>query len=1387
MPQIINTNISSLTAQRNLNKSQGDQATALQRLSSGLRINSAKDDAAGLAISTRFTSQTKGLSVAIRNAGDGISLAQTAEGALGSMTDSLQRVRELALQAANGTNSDTDREALNAEAQQLISEITRTGEQTNFNGRKLLDGSFDSAFQIGANAGETIEVSVAKMTSDTLGSSAAAGVSAIGTERALSNGDLIINGTAITPSSSADDDSSTVDAASSAIAKAEAINRHTDETGVTATVLATEATGTTMAAATTAGTATINGVDIALSTGASSATDNRNSVISAINAKSDQTGVVAEDGGDSGGVILKAADGRNIDVDLTTAGNLTAASTGLTDGTSYGGVTLTGTGAITVSGGDGTGNGDIANAGMRAGTYQSGEAVVNSSQRATGEATIVDSTTTKVDAGAGVTAGTGTLTEQGTSTTAAFDFGTTPLVLDSTNNTFNINVDGNGNQLITLTDVGDGQIDDMTEFKAAIDAALTAAGGDAATLTTAIVGGGSDQLEFTSATQGTGSSVVITPVDNSFQFPDLGAMTEVAVGATTNATDGTYDTGNMNIVDPTLVNATNNTFNLSVDGGDFVTITLDSSFLPTAGATSTAGEYEDAAELAEFMNNAIASSSLNTFVTAAANGTNDGIVFTSTSGGAGSSVLATSGTIAVPNTTTASAVDGADGGAFEEVTLGFVFDDNLPLTVGAGGDNLDVTVDGGTLADLDITADDYTTAQDFADELNTQFGVESQAVTARVSDDGTQVILRADNAGETLLVAAGGTPITQGAFDDVVSHVDSKAVLTATNSFIDAVSGTNEVISLNVDGVGPVDVELGDAIETAYDAAFGGAGAYDADLLAATSAVDDSADQATKTATFLDRALSVQAAGSGVTVAAVGDQVTFTSDTPSTGSVVLAQGSANPLSAAINVTTPGSVTDNVLATSGEVQTGTLAIPTTITDGVNDKFSISLDGSNYVEVDMDGSDFDPLVDGVDMNAFALWMDDQVTNSGVAVGVSVNDAGDGLKFTDDANGAASRVRISDGFDSLTPSDDGAFAITGNTQTSGVDGSTATSSQTFTVDNLDSTVVGDDIQKLVDGDLVINGTAVGAADANDDTASDTTALSSDGAASGIATAAAINKATDSTGVTATVNATVVTGGDAPTATPPTSGTGTIHINGVEAGSVVLTNDADKNRAAAIDAINSVSGQTGVTAEDNGVSITMTAADGRNLSVAIDNNGEPSGNIGSAMGLDSTQDGIAEADFDGGDYSYANVAATTYSSVELSSSGEIEVTAGSNGADDLENLEFDQGSFGASERGTFISDIDISTLDGANAALTALDNALNSVSSERANLGAIQNRFETTISNLEITSENLTAANSRIKDADFATETAELARTQVLQQAGISILAQANALPQQALSLLQ
>src|SRR6185437_3332244 len=199
MPQTINTNLASLTAQYNTDRSQNDLSTAIQRLSSGLRINSAKGDAAGLAISDRMTSQINGLNQAARNANDGISLAQVADGALSSVGDDLQRIRQLAVQSANATNSASDRAALQQEVSQLQQEIGRVSTQTQFNGINLLDGTFTAQqFQVGANSGQTITVSsIARARPSDLGASYKATVTGSGALTALSAGSLTLNGASV--------------------------------------------------------------------------------------------------------------------------------------------------------------------------------------------------------------------------------------------------------------------------------------------------------------------------------------------------------------------------------------------------------------------------------------------------------------------------------------------------------------------------------------------------------------------------------------------------------------------------------------------------------------------------------------------------------------------------------------------------------------------------------------------------------------------------------------------------------------------------------------------------------------------------------------------------------------------------------------------------------------------------------------------------------------------------------------------------------------------------------------------------------------------------------------------------------------------------------------
>jgi len=278
MAQTINTNVASLNAQRNLNSSQSSLSTSLQRLSSGLRINSAKDDAAGLAISERMTSQIKGLTQASRNANDGISLAQTAEGAIVEIGNNLQRIRELSVQSANATNSQTDRDALQSEVTQLVSEIDRVANQTSFNGTKLLDGSFTSKlFQVGADAGQTIGIN------------------------------------------------SIVDANAATLGSAQFAAAQTSTAALS--------TGTATAAGTFGGTVingiTIDTVDIAV--GDTAATVNTN-ITNAINAKMDQTGVYASLDSSSKLVLTSVEAGRDFTVTLGTQAvgtGITAAMTGI--------------------------------------------------------------------------------------------------------------------------------------------------------------------------------------------------------------------------------------------------------------------------------------------------------------------------------------------------------------------------------------------------------------------------------------------------------------------------------------------------------------------------------------------------------------------------------------------------------------------------------------------------------------------------------------------------------------------------------------------------------------------------------------------------------------------------------------------------------------------------------------------------------------------------------------------------------------------------------------------------------------------------------------------------------------------------------------------------
>src|SRR5471032_368278 len=349
MAAVINTNIASLNAQRNLSSSQTSLNTSLQRLSSGLRINSAKDDAAGLAISDRMTSQIRGMTQATRNANDGVSLAQTAEGALSSSGDILQRIRELAVQSSNATNSSSDRQALQTEAGQLSSELNRIAQTTSFNGQTLLDGTMGTAnFQVGADANQLISANGANFLTNTYGNNRiqSDAVAVKGTTN-------VATGQAVTVNGKLGSATYTTVAGDSAKSIAAGINQKTGSTSVTATAkteanlsLTSGQSYSFQISSDNAATAGTNPVTVSFTVGTGSAATDYATGINAINAQSAKTGVTAQFDSTNGGIKLTNANGADIGVkDNATAGS----PLGVSSYTAAGGLTASFAGANATS------------------------------------------------------------------------------------------------------------------------------------------------------------------------------------------------------------------------------------------------------------------------------------------------------------------------------------------------------------------------------------------------------------------------------------------------------------------------------------------------------------------------------------------------------------------------------------------------------------------------------------------------------------------------------------------------------------------------------------------------------------------------------------------------------------------------------------------------------------------------------------------------------------------------------------------------------------------------------------------------------------------------------------------------------------------------------
>ena len=372
MASVINTNIASLNAQRNLLKSQNDMQTAMQRLSSGLRINSAKDDAAGLAISDRMTAQINGLNQATRNANNAMSVAQIAEGALGEITNALQRIRVLAVQSANDTNTATDRASLQKEVSQLQQEITRLATQTSFNGKNLLDGTFaGQVFQVGAYADQTLGFSIGDSRAASIGTYQISTTGSAGIEAAvaasagyptannMSAQDITIQGPRGEATLSS---ATTITDGVTAKEIADAVNSQSEQTGVTATARTT----VTMSSLASAGTVsfTLHGANDKTATVTANITDpnDLSALANAINQTTGTTGVSASFDKETGKLTLVQAEGYDIGIEgfnnsaggtISVAGSEGSAvslTSGSTNSTRVGGeVTFNASGPFSVS------------------------------------------------------------------------------------------------------------------------------------------------------------------------------------------------------------------------------------------------------------------------------------------------------------------------------------------------------------------------------------------------------------------------------------------------------------------------------------------------------------------------------------------------------------------------------------------------------------------------------------------------------------------------------------------------------------------------------------------------------------------------------------------------------------------------------------------------------------------------------------------------------------------------------------------------------------------------------------------------------------------------------------------------------------------------------
>ncbi len=1378
---VINTNVKSLVAQASLAANSKNQATAMERLSTGSRINSAKDDAAGLAIGSRMTSQVRGLNMAIRNANDGISLAQTAEGALGETTSMLQRMRELSLQAANTVNSASDRAALDAEVQQLKTEIDRIATTTTFNGQNILDGSFSGNLQIGNDAGQTMQLAVANMATTAMGETAS-GLAKDSTKAAL-----------------------TVTGASTTVSDYQGASFTATINGAAKTVTLPVASSQQVVA----GGATVSGAAVGTDYALDLSTSGQVGVISQVTlnlSSAANSNAVSKLG-------LSIRGGTEQVIDISESGS----------GVKYFTDSAAATGAEIVnalqSELDKNVNFQGANA-MKVGITAAGRI---SLEFASGEkgAAIQTSSVTNVNTLAASLGGAAAAVAPGglnVTTTGSLTIGG-----------LTTSVAGN-----TSFDVGSNHFD--------LAAKITEKGYNAAALTqeqfievyneTAVVSG--VQISSVARNQTTAAgSLVFTggaptiPVNSPHSSGNLAGVTNVANGT---AWDDTPILGARTIT----IGTGNDTFSVSVDGGSAVNFSLSQQVYRDTTALTAAMQAAVDASGAFTGDKAITFSAAtnatdgDTIQVASAAGKTVAIagelMSATTTTGVTTVVLgsstAVSGSVSFAAATSTVTINGASfpagvGSVFTERTqsLGNAgVNDKFTLNVnGTGNQTVDISAA--------ITSRGYTrtamTGAQLVNVLNDTFQANgafagNNSVTAALEADG-QISLQAGGSSPTLVVSDGGGTNTNfitllSAFNNgttttsVTAGVTGKVSLSSsgdlekfgvTNYDVRAGKGNNE-ITLKVGSNQAVNFKIAsgtytsaDSLVTEINSKIASSGLFTGSA-AVTASLQTNATTGAQTIGFAATDGSAVIFSGGLAVDMVGTK----SGTQTVHSAVIVGGNTAAQAAAANADTIS------FDYNGETYTARIT-NTTTTDT-----QLTTDIANAVNAS-----------GVALGAGKI--DATFTNNTADITLTLDqttartaNAGDVISnvIYNDANS----VGILGGASTATIDTVGGTFATGDILRFSYDGTMYTATLP-TIANA-GTDVGNQIDGAIDAAVDSAGNVLGAGKITSTDGGTTIALAADTIGHYVGDVSFMTAANNTAAATAITfpAARVATGGvdlsaDNNVTMSITTAAGTTESRSFAlGGSSANTSFADYAnllQAGANTAFADV-GTTFTASYTNGsLSLASNHTDTSSLSLSGTSVTDALGaaqtgtNLMAAGDIDKfyTMDDVAAAitaDF-GGD------AVASFDSA--SNSWKFEVAGGDAGVNSTIALS-GSGLAAVSIAGTLtatgsageasasrLSTIKIDTIANANAATSSIDNAIEYVNSQRASLGAIQNRLDHTVSNLTNISTNTEAARSRIMDADYGQESAALAKAQIIQQAATAMLAQANQSSQSVLSLLQ